>query len=310
MKYREMSYYGFSLRTALMNLWRNGFKSGAHNTVSFILQPITSYTRFPEYFLMEEWIRGLQAGPDQPLPDILDIGSPKPFGLYMAFHYRVRVWMTDISPLNIDPYISAWDAIKSRARGEARFQLQDVRGLTYTDAKFHAAYSMSVLEHVEGNTADTAGITEMMRVVKPRGLLIISVPFGPKYLEQTIRGIANSVKRTGDKNQYFFQRVYDRNRLMRNLIDPLETTGKVEKMVTVYRHRRTIMRWVHWMRANLPTSVVGSMGFVNPFLSPIFNVHTQGFADGFYCSYGDSHSFKDIYGDLALAVKKRGDGLG
>ena len=309
MRYREMSYYGFSLKTALLNFWKNGFKSGAYNTASFVLQPITGYTRFPEYFFMEEWIKGLQAGPAQSLPDILDIGSPKPFGLYMAFHHRIRVWMTDISPLNIDPYIPAWDSIKSRARGEVRFQIQDVRRLSYTDAVFDAAYSMSVLEHVEGKKADTVGVTEMMRVVKPQGLLVLSVPFGTKYREQTIRGMAHAVKRTADKKQYFFQRVYDRNRLMKNLVDPLKTAGKVERMVTLYRRRMTSLRWIHWVRANLPTGLVGTMGFANPLLSAIFNVHAPGFADEFYCSYGDLHSLKDIFGDLAVAVKKGGTGL-
>ena len=309
MRYREMSYYGFGLRTALLNIWKNGFKSGAYNTASFVLQPITSYTRFPEYFFMEEWIKGLHAGPDQSLPDILDIGSPKPFGLYMAFHYRVRVWMTDISPLNIDPYIPAWDSIKSRARGEVRFEIQDVRRLSYADAMFDAAYSMSVLEHVEGKRADSVGVAEMMRVVRPQGLLVLSIPFGTKYREQTIRGMVHSVKRTADRKQYFFQRIYDRNRLMRNLVDPLETAGKVERMVTLYRRRMTGLRWILGVRANLPTAVVGTMGFVNPLLSAIFNVHSPGFADDFYCSYGDLHSLKDVFGDLALAVKKGGTGL-
>lgn len=199
-----MPYYGHGLRTALLTFWKRGFQSGAYNAASFVLQPITSYTHFPEYSFMEEWLKGLQAGPDRSLPDILDIGSPKPFGLYMAFRYRIRVWMTDISPLNIDPYIPAWDSIKSRARGEVRFQIQDVRRLSYTDAIFDAAYSISVLEHVEGEKADTVGVAEMMRVVKPQGLLVLSVPFGTKYREQTIRGMAYSGNRTADKEQYFF----------------------------------------------------------------------------------------------------------
>ncbi len=306
MRYRELSYYGFSLRTALLTFWKTGFKAGAYNTASFILQPITSYTRFPEYFFMQEWIKGLQVGLGQPLPDILDVGSPKPFGLYLAFHYRVRIWMTDISPLNITPYILAWDSIKSRARGEVRFQIQDVRRLSYADAMFDAAYSMSVLEHVEGEDADSMGVTEMMRVIKPQGLLALSVPYGMEYREQTIRGITHSVQRTSDNKLYFFQRVYDRNSLMRHLIGPLETAGKIESVITLYRRRLRSLRWIHWVRANLPTTLVGAMGFANPLLSAIFNVHAPGFADNFYCSYGDLHSLKDIFGDLAVVAKKRG----
>ena len=118
--------------------------------------------------------------------------------------------------------------------------------------------------------------------------------------------MAHSVNRTGDKNKYFFQRIYDRNRLMSNLVGPLETAGKVERMVTLYRRRMASLRWIHWARANLPTALVGITGFANPFLSAIFNVHSRGFADEFYCSYGDLHSPKDIFGDLAVAVKKGG----
>jgi predicted SAM-dependent methyltransferase len=254
---------------------------------------------------MEEWLKGLQAASGQSLPDILDIGSPKPFGLYLAFHHRVRVWMTDISPLNIDPYIPVWESIKARARGEVRFQIQDVRRLSFSADMFDAAYSMSVLEHVEGDRADTEGITEMMRVIKPQGVLVISVPFGMDYREQTIRGMAHSVERTKGKKEYFFQRVYDRSRLLRNLVEPLGTAGKVDRMVTLYRRRTASLRGIHWLRANLPTAVVGTMGFANPILSAIFNVHTPGIAEDFYCSYGGLHSAKDIFGDFILAVKKR-----
>jgi hypothetical protein len=93
---------------------------------------------------------------------------------------------------------------------------------------------------------------------------------------------------------------------MRNLVGPLETAGKVKGLVTLHRRRVTNLRWIHWARANLPTALVGITGFANPFLSAIFNVHSQGVADEFYCSYGDLHTLKDIFGYLTMAVKKGG----
>ena len=112
--------------------------------------------------------------------------------------------LTDISELNVDEYQVMWRALHSRARGSAVFSLQDVRSLHFDAAAFDVVYSMSVIEHVEGESGDSTAMREMVRVLKPGGLLVVSVPFGRTYAEQHRVGFAGAARKTGDHGTYFF----------------------------------------------------------------------------------------------------------
>jgi len=80
--------------------------------------------------------------------------------------------------------------LASTAKGELRFAAQDVRRLDYGDQEFDIVYSMSVIEHVEGQSGDSEAIREMVRVLRPGGLLLASVPFSSTYIEQHREGFA------------------------------------------------------------------------------------------------------------------------
>lgn len=61
---------------------------------------------------------------------------------------------------------------------------QDVQNLTFNDCEFDACTSQEVFEHVED---DIKGFKEMLRVLKPNGVLIFSVPLSlhTKTVERT-----------------------------------------------------------------------------------------------------------------------------
>lgn len=302
MKYKELSFYGFGFAVGVRNLFKNGFRLGLRNTVSAILQPVNSYTRFPEFFFMEQEVAAKAAGKERQA--VLDIGSPKLLGLYMAHNYDADIRMTDISPLNIDPYERMWDAWKHNAKGKAFFQVQDARQLAFPDESYDIVYSMSVLEHIEGDDQDATVVKEMLRVLKPGGRLLISVPFGPRYEEQVIMGLAHAVERVDSNQAYFFQRIYDREHVEANIIRPSLESGGRTTAWTVYRWSCRALTLYHWLRARLPESVMTTLGFLNSLTSIVFNRHQPGILDGFTSAYGRTHSFGDIYSDLVLTIVK------
>ena len=294
--YQELRYYSFGLKAGLKNLARNGFRLGAKRTLGKITQPINWYTRFPEYYFFDHAIsRHLVAPKSSSMPRILDIGSPKMLGLYLARTAEVQVTLTDISPLNIDEYRIIWEGLNRKAKGHAAFQLQDARSLETHDAEFDVVYAMSVIEHIEGASGDSQAVQEMIRVLKPGGLLVISVPFGLKYVEQDIIGVSGAVLHTKDRKPYFFQRIYDEEAFRGRILAAAKGLHKVD-FITIWRKHT----WMHRAFARFNENIRGALGFVNPLLSTVGNQSCAGINTKFAVNYGGMHSLRDIYGDLIM----------
>ncbi len=305
-RYREFAYYAYGFGAGALNVLRNGFRSGFRATTSSILQPINSYTRFPEYYFLEEVVAAATRarGKERPLA-VLDVGSPKLAGMILADRYPVRLRAIDISPSAIRPYEKMWPAAGKRARGRMAFELGDARRLPYPDASFDVAYALSVLEHVEGEGGDAAAASEMARVLKPGGTLFISVPFGPRFAVQTIAGMAHAVERVSAGRFFFFQRIYDKRRVEVNLVAPLAAAGMaVRRIVTVRRRTTRTATAASALRRTLPEGVLAALGFLNPLLSRAVNRHEEGIAENIAGDYGPIHSFGDIYGDVILIAEK------
>jgi SAM-dependent methyltransferase len=299
-RFDEFRFYTFGLRAGLANLMRNGTKLGLKKTVGKITQPINSYTRFPEYALMHGSInRFIASSKHLERVKVLDVGSPKCFGLYLASTASVDLMMTDISPLNIDEYQVMWKAIQKDAKGRACFAIEDARKLRYAAGQFDLVYSMSVVEHVEGETGDFDAVREMVRVLKPGGLLLLSVPFGTHYVEQMRIGLAHAVEQRNDQMMSFFQRIYDRPALERRILLALQEFD-------------TQFHWTVWRQNTLPVRVFaslgqnaqGALGFVNPWMSLWANRCGTGIVNGVQGEYGQLHSPQDLYGDFVVAARK------
>jgi SAM-dependent methyltransferase len=306
-KYREPRWYFWGLRVGLLNLFRNRTALGLKKTLGKIFQPLNSYTRFPEYHFLGQAIEHFIAEEERERPlVVLDIGSPKLFGLYLAYHYDIEIYLTDISHLNIDEYIILWNAIRNKARGRILFERQDGRALSYSAARFDIVYSMSVVEHVEGDSQDSKMVSEAWRVLKPGGLLLVSVPFGNLYMEQSIMGFAHATEVVDDKSLYFFQRVYDQSTIQTRLLASLSLHPDNLKIWTVFRRKSFLTQLYHRLRLVMGENVNGLLGFINPFLSLLLNRHKEGLYMEFLTSYAPVHSLRDIYGDLILACHKPG----
>ena len=298
-RYDEMSYYWFGLLLGVSNVWRNGFRLGFKKTLGKILQPVNSYTRFPEYCFLgrdtQDYLQGKGASDGV---KILDVGSPKCFGLYLAFHFDVEVYLTDIDPASVEEAELLWNGIKNRARGKAFFSVQDVRALRYSHDQFNIVYSMSVIEHVDGEAGDSESIREMIRVLKPQGRLLVTVPVGQTYVRQDRIGFEGAARATGNRSRYFFQRIYTPSAADERIIKAA-THAVLRRSVTIWRKNGLLSR----LYRHLGTNLRGAVGFLNPMLSAALNDDSDGLHPA-PSDYGDLHSASDLYGDLVLAWQK------
>lgn len=302
--YREIYWYRFGLQVGLSNLWVNGLKLGVKKTLGKIFQPINAYSRFPEYDRYERVIQQfLKERRGSSTVRILDVGSPKLFGFYLAYHYPVEIYLTDISTLNIDEYMVMWNTLKGRAKGKVIFQEQDARALGYEDAYFDIVYSMSVIEHIEGADQDTAALREYLRVLKAKGLLLISFPFGPQYLEQLIIGFAYTLAGAQTSDPLFFQRIYNREVVEERII-PAIAQHATFQIWTIWRARIPFLRCYHLLRQKLGQNVNGLLGFINPFISMLINSDQPGMDRSFFTNYDVIYSDCDIYADLIFVAHK------
>jgi SAM-dependent methyltransferase len=289
--YDEFRYYRFGLKLGISNLIKNQFALGLKKTIGKIAQPINSFTRFPEYFFMEISMREELAQDCR----ILDVGSPKLFGFYLAAHYPVELHLTDISRDDIAEYEVLWRSVR-RAAGKVRFAVQDARRLSYPDNHFDVVYSMSVVEHIEGPDGDREAIREMLRVLKPGGRMVVSVPAGSHYAEQYRIGLRSAAIRTADRDRHFFQRIYD-SRAMRQR---LNIGSDPSFLVSIFRQHSRLTRRYSAMSENLR----GFLGFLTPFVSRAVNRHHLGQLTNQPCHYGPNYTGRDVYGDVVFCGRK------
>lgn len=149
---------------------------------------------------------------------ILDIGSPKDLAAMLARHRRYEIVATDILPeaITLSHRYACAQGLEGRGPGRVHSEVQDGRALPYDDGSFDAAYSVSVLEHIPDN-GDSLAIRELIRVVRPGGVVVVTVPFDRRYRETFVTGPVYE-RRPLASEPIFFERHYDRDALMQRLI--------------------------------------------------------------------------------------------
>ncbi len=297
-RYNEPRYYGFGLRLGLTNLVRNGFNLGLRKTVGLVMQPITSHGRLAEYhFLCETLSEAIERSGGAKKVRVLDVGSPKCFGLYLAYYFPVETHLTDLYEPAFRQADQLWTGVKHKARGQVEFCQQDARGLSYPDNSFDIVFSMSVVEHIEGSEGDTQAIREMARVLRPGGILAVSVPFGQVYQEQEIIGFQGAARKTKDGKRYFFQRIYSPEAVEGRI---LQASPDLQLQSAVSLSRNTRLAWYLHGRFGILPALFG-------FLYPLWSVVTNSAREGLTPAtgrYGALNTARDIYGDAVLVCQK------
>ena len=150
---------------------------------------------------------------------ILDVGSPKELAAILAYHRGYEVVATDILPeeVSLNRRYAHAQGLDGQGPGRVHSEVQDGRALTYTDNCFDAAYSVSVLEHIP-DRGDSAAIRELIRVVRPGGVVVVTVPYDRRYRETFVEGPVYERKPIGSE-PVFFERHYDRETLAERLLN-------------------------------------------------------------------------------------------
>ena len=150
---------------------------------------------------------------------VLDVGSPKDLAAMLARHRGYEVVATDILPeaVTLSQRYARAQGLEGQGPGRVHSEVQDGRALTYADASFDAAYSVSVLEHIP-DAGDSVAIRELARVVRPGGLIVVTVPFDRAYRETFVEHDVYERQRVGSE-AVFFERHYDRETLTRRLLN-------------------------------------------------------------------------------------------
>jgi SAM-dependent methyltransferase len=150
---------------------------------------------------------------------VLDLGSPKDLAAMLARHRGYQVTATDILPeaIRLSERYARAQKLEGQRPGRVHSEVQDGRALTYPDASFDAAFSVSVLEHIPDH-GDTEALAELIRVVRPGGLIVVTVPFDRRYRETFVDGPVYERAPVASE-RLFFERHYDRDTLATRLLN-------------------------------------------------------------------------------------------
>lgn len=161
-----------------------------------------------DYFRCVEYPLATRALAPAPGLELLDMGCGSgPFALFLAAERGLRV-----RALDIDGRALAWQMRGARRLGLSPATFAAVRGdsrsLPFPDATFDRVLNLGSIEHLR-NDGDLVAAAEMARVLRPGGLAVLTIPYGPRELE-----IESGPHVPG------FERRYDDDALARRLIAP------------------------------------------------------------------------------------------
>ena len=204
----------------LGRLWRAGVQIGFAALPAEPLLAIKKLLLPVSYWRAVEFAYVLRTLAPAPGARVLDVGSPKDLSLIMAREYRAEVTATDILPSAVNLAMRYACALRIAGRGQGRVtgEVQDGRSLSFADNSFDAAFSVSVVEHIPDD-GDSDTMRELVRVVKPGGLVAITTPFDSVYRETFVDGDVYERHSSGT-TPVFFERHHDWQSLHDRLIVP------------------------------------------------------------------------------------------
>jgi SAM-dependent methyltransferase len=205
------------MMSEIARIWWEGIRTGIGAVrrepslgLKRLVLPV-SYWRSVEFAYVWRQLR------NPPGARVLDVGSPKGLALSLARSRGYEMVATDIlgSAVSESDRFATAVGRSGRGPGLVLSEIQDGRSLSYEDASFDAAFSVSVLEHIPDD-GDTTTIRELVRVVRPGGLIIVTTPYDLRHRDTYV---SDAVYERGFKGlPVFFERHYDRDSLNSRLI--------------------------------------------------------------------------------------------
>lgn len=194
---------------------------------------------------------------------VFDLSSPKLASLFISHKYQTSIMAVDIFTKEIISWRSLLKTIDPLRTKFANLSLEiaDGRKLKINNSSYSKIYSISVIEHIPGN-GDTKTIKELARILKPKGLLALTVPFSQKAKLVYSQKDEYSRKKN-DHKRIFAYRIYNYQQISQRLIIP--SGLQVKKIVYCEEKYSVFTRLYNYL---FPFSV--AIGLLIPFLSEIF----------------------------------------
>ncbi|MDP8219381.1 MAG: methyltransferase domain-containing protein, partial [Candidatus Theseobacter exili] len=137
---------------------------------------------------------------------ILDISSPKLLALYYALNGYNHVVAADLE----EYFIKDFNTFNKEANLKINTSVFDAsKEIPFPNATFDKIFSISVLEHIPDN-GDKLALQEMLRVLKPSGSIVITLPVYKQHIEEWITDKDYWQTIENEEGKFFFQRRYDR----------------------------------------------------------------------------------------------------
>jgi len=183
--------------------------------ISRLANPV-SCTRYFEYAYAGSIVKAqLQQG--NKIQSVLDISSPRLFPFWMVEKAGLSVHMVnpDQSDLEESRHIAHFVNNKSNLKFSDNV---DATCLPFEENSFDMATSISVIEHVP-DRGDSVMISELKRVVRHGGLIILSFPVKPEFTNEYRNINYYERNQNSEKNgKYFFQRFYDEESIKKRIV--------------------------------------------------------------------------------------------
>ena len=207
----EFAEFGRSLGLRLI-------ASGAFGAgLSYLLTPvnIVRYFEFPF---------ALSCLPQHP-GECLDVSSPRLFSLFVA----AKRAPTSVLAINPDPRDIADTARAAHCLGlrNVFFERWPVARLADHSAQYDCVWSISVVEHIAEDSADTEAVKAMYRCLKPGGRLILTVPVDRSFWLEFRDADPYGTQGDARDGTYFFQRWYDHSAIAERFVYAMGRSPRV-----------------------------------------------------------------------------------
>lgn len=162
-----------------MRCWWNTYKYSCGLGFRHVMRGL-GYWRTLEYPWAIERVIGFRESHTRRKLTLLDIGSgDSPLPVFLAEQFGIETVCIDKDASELK-FSSLHQEILHR-RGVLNFRAQrgDVSKLKFLDNSFDIVTCISTFEHIQEG-GDVAGFLECLRVLKPNGLMIFSVPYAKK----------------------------------------------------------------------------------------------------------------------------------
>jgi SAM-dependent methyltransferase len=159
---------------------------------------------------------------------ILDVSSPYLFGFFISDKHECTYRYINPDKEDIKNVASLTNNFKFN--GEYSTDSLDATKLPFSANSFDYIISISVIEHI-ADDGDSKAIQEMWRLLKPGGELVLTLPVKKKFEIEYRDSDVYNLNTDKNSDRYFFQRIYDSDKIKERLLSSINNFEIVEQKV-------------------------------------------------------------------------------